>query len=48
MKKKYIAPTMDAIEMKSHSILCGSITEDDNSLKATFDETEFGDNETIN
>lgn len=49
MKKKYMKPEMEAIDIKTPSILCGSITDNGDTLNILLmAEEEFGDDETIN
>ena len=41
-------PEMEAIDIKTPSILCGSITQNENTLNILLLTDEFGDDETIN
>ena len=47
MKKKYMKPEMEIVEIKTQGILCGSITQNGDSLNVTLTDDEFGENETI-
>ena len=50
MKKTYIAPYTYQINIDMHAMICGSITDNGESLSVTLDDTSgsFGDNNTIN
>ena len=49
MKKKYMKPEMEAINIKTQGILCGSsITQNGDCLNIVLIVDEFEDNETIN
>jgi len=46
MKKKYMKPTVEVVEIRKPSLLAGSITQDGDNLRVTFsDDGEFDDNE---
>ena len=49
MKKKYMKPEMEAIDIKPQGILCGSITQNETYLNIILmTDDEFGSDETIN
>ena len=49
MKKKYMKPTVEVVEIRKPSLLAGSITQNGDDLNVTLDsEYSFGDQETIN
>ena len=47
MKKKYMKPNMNVVDIKPRTLLSGSITEKDGSLKVKFTDDSFDDDETI-
>ena len=49
MKKKYMKPEMEAIDIKPQGILCGSINQENDVLNIILmTDDEFGSDETIN
>ena len=41
MKKKYMKPTVEVVEIRKPSLLAGSITPSGDNLNVTFDDNEY-------
>lgn len=41
MKKKYMKPTVEVVEIRKPSLLAGSITQSGDNLNVTFDDSEY-------
>ena len=48
MKKTYITPEIEIIEIRKPSLLAGSIIQDGDNLRVSFSDEDFGEGETIN